>query len=158
MPHRNLGGRPPKFNEPSRPVTLTLPDSILAQLQSIDPDRAQAIVKLTRHAFPDAPQNPPVEIVAVNRTSGLLIVGSSAVLQKIKFLHLVEVALGRFLLAIDEGHDFRSLELALHDLIEEGDMPSDDLSMIQSLLESIRTLRKTDQVSHASILFVNTSR
>jgi hypothetical protein len=157
MPHRNLGGRPPKFNEPSRPVTLTLPESTLKQLESIDPDRAQAIVKLTHTAFPEPNQSQPVEIVSVDRHSGLLIVGSNATLKAIPFLKLIEVALGRFLIAIDQGHDFRSLELALRDLIEEGQVPSQDRPTIESLLERIRTVRRTKQASPATILFVPTN-
>jgi|688.fasta_scaffold244953_2 hypothetical protein len=157
MPHRNLGGRPPKFNEPSRPVTLTLPESTLKQLESIDSDRAQAIVKLTHTAFPEPNQSQPVEIVNVDRQSGLLIVGSNATLKAIPFLKLIEVALGRFLIAIDQGHDFRSLELALRDLIEEAQVPPQDLPTIESLLETIRTVRRTEQASPATILFVPTN-
>jgi hypothetical protein len=157
MPHRNQGGRPPKFNEPSRPVTLTLPDSTLKQLESIDSDRAQAIVKLTHTAFPEPHQVQPVEIVNVDRDSGLLIVGSNDTLKAIPFLKLIEVALGRFLIAIDQGHDFRSLELALRDLIEEGQVPLQDRPTIESLLESIRTVRRKDQATQATILFVPTS-
>lgn len=156
MPHRNLGGRPPKFNEPSRPVTLTLPESTLKQLESVDADRAQAIVKLTQNAFPPGSEREPVEIVTVNRQSGLIIVGANATLAKIPFLKLIEVALGRFLLAIDQGNDFRSLELALLDLIEEGKIDPADLPTIESLLNCIRTVRRTDQATEATILFVPT--
>ena len=42
---RTPGGRPPKFKEPSGPVTVTLPKRTLDQLRSIDDDRAIAIVK-----------------------------------------------------------------------------------------------------------------
>ena len=38
-------GRPAKFAEPSRPVTVTLPERILDLLAAVDSDRAQAIVK-----------------------------------------------------------------------------------------------------------------
>ena len=42
---RNKGGRPAKFDEPSRPITVTLPERILERLAGIDTDRAKAIVK-----------------------------------------------------------------------------------------------------------------
>ena len=48
---KNGGGRPPKFDEPSRPITLTLPESTLEGLRQIDADRGQAVVKLTRGAL-----------------------------------------------------------------------------------------------------------
>ena len=41
----NPGGRPAKFDEPSRPVTMTLPDRILDRLAEIGDDRAKAVVK-----------------------------------------------------------------------------------------------------------------
>ena len=42
---KNRTGRPAKFAEPSRPVTVTLPERILDLLAAVDSDRAQAIVK-----------------------------------------------------------------------------------------------------------------
>lgn len=157
MPHRNLGGRPPKFNEPSRPVTLTLPESTLKQLESIDTDRAQAIFKLIQNAFPTPTPSQSVEIASVNKELGLLIVEPNATLKAIPFLKLIEVALGRYLIAIDHGHDFRSLELVLRDLIEEGQISEQDRPTIETLLQHIRTARRTDQAMPATILFVPTS-
>ncbi|HSD10439.1 MAG TPA: hypothetical protein VLF14_05625, partial [Candidatus Binatia bacterium] len=40
------GGRPPKFDEPRRPVTITLPERTLRRLTAVDEDLATAIVKL----------------------------------------------------------------------------------------------------------------
>ena len=38
------GGRPAKFDEPSRPVTMTLPDRILDRLAEIGEDLAGEVV------------------------------------------------------------------------------------------------------------------
>lgn len=156
MPHRNTGGRPPKYNEPSRPVTVTLPESTLRQLELVSPDRGQAIVKLTRHLTERKETAETVRIVDVGQKSGLILVGPSPTLEKIPFLHLVEVAPARYLLAVENGHDFGSLELAIQDLVDANAIESDsEKHLIQDLLTTIRRLRRTQQASHAEILLVN---
>ena len=40
---KHPGGRPAKFAEPSRPVTVTLPERVLQLLAAVDADRAKAI-------------------------------------------------------------------------------------------------------------------
>jgi hypothetical protein len=54
-------GRPPKFRESRRPVTVTLPETTLARLAAINTDRAQAIVKAVGAAVPpEAKHQKPV--------------------------------------------------------------------------------------------------
>jgi hypothetical protein len=150
------GGRPPKYAGPSRPVTLTLPESTLEGLKHIHPDRGQAIVKLTEAAMRTGPSaGSPVEVVRMADHTGLLVVGPSRVLQGISFLHLVEVAPGRYLIAMDPGNDYRALEIALRDELE--DVPKNDKrerELVEQLLEQIRHLRKSARVRMAEILFV----
>src|SRR4051794_36688575 len=120
MDNREGGGRPPKFDEPSRPITLTLPERTLKGLERIDADRGRAIVKLTNAALREgADDRRQVEIIQVADKTGLLIIGPCEALRRIRFLHLVEVAPGRYLLALDSGNDFRGLELAVQDILED---------------------------------------
>jgi hypothetical protein len=155
MPTRNLGGRPPKYNEPSRPITVTLPESTLKQLERVAEDRGQAIVKAVNHLFAEPHHRKCVEIVGVGAKSGLVVIGSCAQLAKIPFLHLVEVAPARFLLAIDPGQDFAALELALHDLLDSQEqVPREEVQIIQELLATIRQLRRDQRTSQAEILLV----
>lgn len=156
---KNAGGRPPKFDQPSRPITVTLPDSTLKALQEIHPDRGRAIVRLATDAMSRGHTSRPlVEVVDVAAKTGVLIIGPCEPLRNISFLHLVEVAPGRFLLALAPGNDFKNLELAVHDVLE--DLPQDDSrnrELIQLLLANIRSLRKAEKVSMAEILLVSTS-
>ena len=150
------GGRPPKYDEPSRPITLTLPESTLEALSQIDEDRVRAIVKLASAVGGRAGGNKPlVEVVNMVPGAGLLVIGPSKALRRIPFLHLVEVAPARYLLAMNPGNDFRALELALQDVLE--DVPAGDdreRRLIGELLDRIRMLRRADLVSMAEILFV----
>jgi hypothetical protein len=154
---RNLGGRPPKFGEPSRPVTVTLPESTLEKLKLIDPDRAQAIAKLARMAFREEEEGTGAmaEIVNLAGGAGLVVVGASKALRGIPFVHLVEIGLGRFLLALDRGYDFKSLELSLVDAIPE--LPEADIrerELINQLLTLIRHARRSLLGHPAEILLV----
>lgn len=153
---KNGGGRPPKFAEPSRAITLTLPESTLRELEHIDLDRGHAIVKLTKKVLrSDNGAQPLVEIVEMAADTGLVVIGPSRALRQISFLHLIEVAPARYLLALDPGHDFRTLEIAISDVLD--DLPEGETrerELVVQLLEHIRRLRKTERVSMAKILFV----
>jgi hypothetical protein len=155
MPKRRKG-RPPKFHEPRRPVTVTLPESTLDRLASIDPDRARAIVKLTDATIPNHGKSPDVELVEVAPGLGVIIVGPSELLRKIKWLRLVEVAPTRFLITIPLGTSVDSLELAIVDLLEEAKPGGWDHSTLLTLRNLIRKLRRRGELSKAEMLFINT--
>src|SRR5437773_7425177 len=119
LQRKNGSGRPPKFSEASRPITLTLPESTLRDLQLVHPDRGHAIVKLAQRASRgNRSKRPLVEIVKMGVDVGLIIVGQSKVLLQIPFVRLVEVAPARYLLALDSGNDFHTLEIAINDLLD----------------------------------------
>ncbi|MBI2997699.1 MAG: hypothetical protein HYY46_04480 [Deltaproteobacteria bacterium] len=151
-------GRPPKFQEPRRPVTVTLPESTLARLTAIDPDRAKAIAKATDAAMPlDAKRHKQVELVEVMPGLGIILVGPSRYLQKIKWLRLVEVAPTRFLLTIPSGTAVDSLEVAIMDLLENLE-PHDkwERSILERLRDLMRTLRLGGKLSKAEFLCIDT--
>ena len=157
---RNKGGRPPKFSEPRRPITVTLPERTLEQLAAIDKDRARAIVKATEGISPrgKAPDR-PVEVVEALPGTGIILVGPSRYLKKIPFLRLVEVAPSRFLLVIPTGTAPDSLEIALVDLRDS--IPTAEVherKMITALQLLLRTFRLNRKVTKAEILFVSTGK
>lgn len=153
---KSTGGRPPKFAGPSRPVTLTLPERTLRDLTLIHEDRAQAIVKLADAALqPQSTLRPQVEVVEMASNTGIIVVGPSTLLRKIEFLHLVEVAPSRYILALAPGHDYRNLEIAILDSLEEDpQLDEREKDLIANLLDQIRQFRKTERVSMAEILLV----
>jgi hypothetical protein len=152
-------GRPPKFHGPRRPVTVTLPESTLARLASIDQDRARAIVKVTDVAMPLDARQKQIELVEVAHGLAIIIVGPSQLLQKIKWLRLVEVAPMRFLLSIPLGTSIDSLELAVIELLEDAKLYDDwERSLLSQLRALIRKLRRRGELSKAEMLFVDTRR
>lgn len=159
--HRLTGaksGRPPKFRGPRRPVTVTLPESTLARLSSIDLDRARAIVKVTDAVIPaEARQQSLVDLVEVSPGLAVILVGPSPRLRKIEWLRLVEVAPLRFLLSIPTGTSIDSLELAVLDLLEDPTLDDDsERSLLIQLKDLIGGLRRRGQLSKGEMLFVDT--
>jgi len=122
---RSSGGRPKKFDGPSRPVTMTLPERTLARLAAIDADRASAVVKLVDAGLGDGKRaHPRVEVVEVASGSAIIVLPPSRTLRELPWLQLAEIAPGRHLLTIEPGTSIEALEVALLDLIEE--LPADD--------------------------------
>src|SRR5215467_1428634 len=151
-------GRPPKFSESRRPVTVTLPEATLARLAAINPDRAQAIVKPVGSAVPlDAKSQKQVEVVQVAPGVEIILVGPSQYLKRIKWLRLVEIAPMRYLLTIPSGTAVDSLELAIIDLLEKvKSLEEWERSLLEQLRDLMRTLRGEDKVYKAELLFIDT--
>ncbi|MBA4386417.1 MAG: hypothetical protein C0404_00445 [Verrucomicrobia bacterium] len=156
--NRAKTGRPPKFREPSRPVTVTLPERILEQLAAVDGDRAQAIVKATEAVCGTAGDRfKPVELVEMSQGKCLIVVGPNKFLKRISWLRLIEIAPGRHLLTIPSGTVVESLEIALSDLLHDPDCKPDERekAILHDLIKLIGHQRRTKRMSKAEILIVD---
>jgi hypothetical protein len=152
-------GRPPKFLEPRRPVTMVLPESTLARLEALDSDRARAVVKATDAAIPSDPKSHSgVEIVEILPGVGIIVVGPSRYLQQIPWLRLVEMAPARYLITIPSGTSVDSLEVAILDMMENiGAEDAWEKSVLMQLRTVIATVRRAKGLSKAEVLFIDTS-
>jgi hypothetical protein len=57
---------------------------------------------------------------------------------------------------LDPGHSIADLEIAITDLVNEGEeLTEQDRSLMETLLAMLRKLRKSDKVRKAEILLVN---
>lgn len=156
---KNKGGRPAKFAEPSRPITVTLPERILARLAGIDGDRAKAIVKAVDAAL-DGPGRPPLTVGELDIGGGesLLAVADNRFLRRIPWLTLIEVAPGRHLLSLKEGATLEKLEVTLRDYLESPeDATPAELELLAVLCERLRAPRRNRAVRPESILIVRTA-
>lgn len=151
-------GRPPKFAEPRRPITLTLPERTLAQLAGIDPDRARAIVKLADASAGDADgRTPHVQLVEIAPGTAVIVVGPSQALRRIPILELIEVAPSRYLLSMPPGTPVESIEIAIVDALE-GVAATDpsERALLNELRQQLRWLRQDHRMTKAEIIFVST--
>ena len=156
MKRETRGGRPPKFDEDSSPITVTLPHRILRNLRDIDRDRAKAIVKCVDYLIQANPEEKKVDVVKVTKDTALLIVPPSRNLQSISWLQLIQISPFRFLLVIPSGTAIEALEIALVDLIER--LPEEEAaerSLLTDLRQKLCLNRRRDALSKGEILFVN---
>lgn len=152
-------GRPRKFAEPSRPVTVTLPMRVLKMLDGVSPDRARAITRVTEAALAGSPAGDlmRVEVVEVAPGIGLIIVGRSPRLLQIPWLRLAEIAPGRHLITILPGTSIESLEVAISDILDDAaEVDESESEMLRDLLKWMRTLRRSYKITKAELLFVST--
>lgn len=156
----NSGGRPPKFQEPRRPVTMTLPQRILDQLAEIDPDRTWAVVKVTEAvAGAGAGRFKPVDLVEMAPGKALIVVGPSEALRRIPWLNLIEINRARYLLTVPTGTPVEALEVALRDLSQDPELQKNEResAVLQELLNLIGRQRRTRRLSKAEILIIDTA-
>jgi hypothetical protein len=158
--NKSFGGRPKKFNEASRPVTVTLPERVLRQLSRINEDRALAITRVVDIVAGSAAHPlKPVEIVEVIKGKAIIIIGPSKCLRKISWLHLIEIAPTRFLLSIPTGTPVESLEVAIMDLLEN--LPPDENEervLLEELRKCISHQRRRKSMSKGELLFIDLGR
>jgi hypothetical protein len=152
---RGTGGRPPKFDEPRRPVTLTLPERTLARLAAINADRATAIVKLVDSVLPAANGHRLVDVVEVAPGAAIILVAPSRYLRRIPWLRLAELSPGRHLVTILPGTPIDSLEVAILDLLES--LPASE-DYERKILDELRNLigagRREQKITKYEMLYV----
>ena len=153
---KNVGGRPPKYSETRRPITVTLPERILRDLQSINNDRSRAIVKCveTVMAKGDRPYK-PVELIELTPGKALILVGPSSSLRQIEWLRLVEIVPLRYLLVLPSGTAVEVLEVTIQDLLAHMDPNSNESILLRELRDLIGHQRRGRSLSKAELLFVD---
>ncbi len=156
---RDLGGRPPKFDEPSRPVTVTLPERTLRNLAMLHPDRAHAIAKATDYAVQNNGKAPPIEILEVAPGIAVILVGTMPSLKKIPWLKLIKINPNRHLLTVVPGTSIEAIEVAILDVIDDLSPNEErERATLLALLGQIRQRRRVREITKAEILFVHPDR
>lgn len=156
---KHRGGRPAKFAEPSRPVTVTLPERVLRLLATVDSDRAKAIAKLADFSLV-MNGNPlkPVATVTIAEGRAIILVNFSEQLKRLPWLRLIEVAPARHLISIRSGTSIETMELAMRDLLEDlSKEKSVEREMLEALVKIIRESRRTKTTWKEEILFIATN-
>lgn len=155
---KTLAGRPPKFEEPSAPVTVTLPLRVLTSLQHIDQDRAKAIVKCADTVVTTAlVDRKRVEIIKVFEGSGLIVIGPCPSLHKLPGLRLIEIAPLRFLLVIMKGYSPHALELDIMDIIDRlAPEEHEEHALLSELRHELSLHRRQESMMSGEVLFVDT--
>ena len=137
-------GRPRKFRAPSRAVTLTLPDEVLAALGAIDRDLGRAIVRAAQPEMAKR-EHPPAELAAFGRRA-VIVVNPTRTLEEHTGVLLIPLPDGRALISFDQSMTVDSLELRIEDALEEGRLPKEDLRIFEAIRDLLRSARRAGDV------------
>jgi hypothetical protein len=137
-------GRPRKFTVPARPVTVTLPEQVLAALAAIDADLGRAIVRLAQPLVGAAPHR-PAELATFGRHS-VIVVNPSRTLERRTGVELLHLPDGRALISFDQTRSIAALELLIKDALEDRDLPAADREIFDAIVEILKTARRSERV------------
>jgi hypothetical protein len=152
-------GRPRKFSRPSRSVSLTLPDDVIASLQAIDSDLSLAIVRIAQALSPaDAPPA-PAELASYGGRS-VIIVPRRQLLKERTGVELVPLTDGRALMAFDSRMTIPQLELRIGDAIADRSIDGHDRTLFETLAEILKDARRSDRIElrERSIIVLQATR
>ena len=136
-------GRPRKYDRPSRPLTVTLPEDVIARLSAIDADLGRAIVSVAeRQSRRPVRATRPAEIASYGRHA-VIVVTPVKVLKRLPGVQLVPVGAGRALIALEHPHSIPRLELDIRDAIERDGVGSQERRTLEAIADILRRARQT---------------
>jgi hypothetical protein len=138
-------GRPRKFNRPSRAVTLTLPEDVVATLHAIDVDLSRAVVRAVQGRGPEAPGS-PAELTRFG-DSAIIVVPPNSTLKKRAGVEFVPLPDGRALISFDERLSISEIELRLRDALADPAFDLQDRPVFEALADILGAARRADGVS-----------
>lgn len=134
-------GRPRKYATPSRAVTVTLPEDVIAQLQRHDGDVGGGIVSLFERRRGNGVPAAPVAEISRYGSHGVIIVPNLAALKRLPGVELVPIGSGRALISLDKPHSVSELELAVRDAAEKTKNGSSDRRALEAVADILRSAR-----------------
>lgn len=151
-------GRPRKFDEVSKVITLTLPLRTLQDLEKIDTDRARAIVKAVDLAAGVQKSHANrVEIAKVLPEKAVILIGHSQRLKTIPWLQLVPISATQYLLSVPTGTPLERLELAIGDIVADMGEDNEERQMLVKLREELSRLRRERRMQKSEIILIETA-
>jgi len=138
-PVRTRRGRPRKFGRPSRAVTLTLPDDVIARLEGLHSDLSYAVAQLVDTSGPRMPRS-PAELVTFGDSAVIVVPRSNAITARTD-AELVPLTDGRALLAFDEDISVPQFELQLRDALADPALARSERSVFEALADILQSTR-----------------
>jgi hypothetical protein len=142
---RRRRGRPRKFAEPTRVVSLTLPESLIAALANVHADLGMAVASLISRDETKSPR-PSAELVVFGRRA-VISVRATPALERRLGVELVPLADGRALIALDTPVTLAEFELRIADTLEDDTVQPEDREVFEMLRGILRDARRSRDVS-----------
>jgi len=139
-------GRPRKFPAPSRAVTLTLPEDVLASLSAVDADLSRAVVRVAQTTGPARAARPPAELVKFGGRA-VIVVNATRTLERQTGVLLIPLSDGRALISFDETMTVARLELGIEDALEDHLLTPVDRRVFTAIREILKSARRSDNVT-----------
>lgn len=138
-------GRPKKFDEPARVVSLTLPETVIAHLSALHSDLGRAVVALAgKKAKADA--RPAAELVVFGKHA-VISIRPTATLERRTGVQLVPMPDGRALISFEAPRTIADLELSISDALDDPTLPAEDRAIFESIRDILRDARRAKDVS-----------
>lgn len=137
-------GRPRKFNRPSRAMTLTLPDDVVAALHAIDSDLSRAVVRAVQPFIPATPRS-PAELMTFGGRA-VIVVPPNRALRDLTGVELVPLSDGRALISFDERLSIPEIELRLRDALANPTFDRDNRTVFEALVKILSSARRAEGV------------
>lgn len=137
-------GRPKKFAGPSRHVTLTLPEHVIAALSRADGDLSRAIVRVAERAAPTGRRG-AAELSRFGRRA-VIVVDRSRTLERRADVDLIPLPDGRALISFDRARTMADLELTISDALGDPQMPSRDREVFAGVAAILKDARHSADV------------
>lgn len=142
---RRKVGRPRKFDGPSRAVTLTLPESVIESLTSVDPDLSRAVVGLAAAKKPTQTSR-PAQIEVFGRR-GVISVRPTESLKRRAGLELIPLPDGRALMSFDGSTSIADVELVLKDALDDKSLEPADRDVFKGVAAILSDARRSSEVA-----------
>ena len=140
-------GRPQKYGRPSRAVTVTLPEDVIARLQAIDADLGRAIVAVAEFRTSRRLQMiRPAELANYGNHTVIVVMPFKA-LKRLRGVQLVPIGNGRALISLDDPRAVPELELQLQDALDQAGVNGAERKSLEALAEILREARRSRRVT-----------
>ena len=151
-------GRPKKYGRPARPVTVTLPDDVIARLAAIDVDLGRAIVAaVARSRAQRAHVAPPAELASYG-SHAVIVVTPVKALERLSGVQLVPVGGGRALISLEPPQSIPQLELDIRDAIERGGARGAERDALEAIAAILTQARHSHELTARTIIVLESTR
>lgn len=138
-------GRPRKFDVPSRAVTLTLPESVIERLASVNPDLSLAVAQVASRRAPVNGRD-PADLKVFGRRAVITVTPTKS-LELRAGVELIPYSDGRALISFDRPQTIAELELVLHDALEDASLDRDERRVFESIVAILKDARRSTKVA-----------
>ena len=131
--------------EPSRPVTLTLPEHVIEALEAVDPDLSRAVVRVLQSKLAKRPHL-PAELATFGRRA-VIVVNPTRSLEERAGIDLIPLPDGRALISFERAKSIADVELRIADAIEDHRLSAEDQKAFETIAGMLRSARRSTDVS-----------